>query len=138
MSFFEALWNNRYIDNIQITVAETVGVGSRASYYDQYGAIRDMLQNHLLQLICLVAMEPPARVLTLTKFAMKNCGCCKLCVRLIMDQVVLGQYHDYAHEVGKPTLTETYVGLKVLIDNWRWAGVPFYIRTGEKTGDTSF
>ena len=128
---FEALWNNRYIDNIQITVAETVGVGSRASYYDQYGAIRDMLQNHLLQLLCLVAMEPPARF-NADQVRNEKLRVLQALRPIDMDQVVLGQYQEYAHEVGKPTLTETYVALKVLIDNWRWAGVPFYIRTGKK------
>jgi glucose-6-phosphate 1-dehydrogenase len=128
---FEALWNNRYIDNIQITVAETVGAGNRASYYDQYGAIRDMLQNHLLQLICLVAMEPPARF-NADQVRNEKLRVLQALRPVDHDHVVLGQYHDYAHEVGKPTLTETYVGLKVLIDNWRWAGVPFYIRTGKK------
>lgn len=128
---FEALWNNRYIDNIQITVAETVGVGSRASYYDQYGAIRDMLQNHLLQLLCLVAMEPPARF-NADQVRNEKLRVLQALRPIDMDQVIMGQYQAYAHEVGKPTLTETYVGLKVLIDNWRWAGVPFYIRTGKK------
>ena len=128
---FEALWNNRYIDNIQITVAETVGVGNRTSYYDQYGAIRDMLQNHLLQLVCLVAMEPPARF-NADQVRNEKLRVLQALRKVDDDHVVLGQYHDYAHEVGKLTLTETYVGLKVLIDNWRWAGVPFYIRTGKK------
>ena len=128
---FEALWNNRYIDNIQITVAEIVGVGGRADYYDKYGAIRDMLQNHLLQLLCLVAMEPPARfnadqVRNEKKRVLEALRPAKF------DDVVLGQYQEYADEVGAATTTETYVALKILIDNWRWAGVPFYIRTGKK------
>ena len=130
---FEALWNNRYIDHVQITVAETIGVGSRAGYYDQYGAIRDMLQNHLLQLLCLVAMEPPAR------FNADQVRNEKLRVLNAVRQIepsmaIFGQYKDYAKEVGKETTTETFVGLKLLIDNWRWAGVPFYLRTGKQMG----
>ena len=128
---FEALWNNRYIDNIQITVAETLGVGDRASYYDNYGAIRDMLQNHLLQLLCLVAMEPPARF-NADQVRNEKLRVLQALRPVNAENVVLGQYQDYPHEVGATTLTETYVALKVLIDNWRWAGVPFYIRTGKK------
>ncbi len=128
---FEALWNNRYIDNIQITVAETVGAGNRASYYDNYGAIRDMLQNHLLQLLCLVAMEPPARF-NADQVRNEKKRVLEALRPVRPENVVLGQYQEYAHEVGVPTTTETYVALKVLIDNWRWAGVPFYIRTGKK------
>ena len=128
---FEALWNNRYIDNIQITVAETLGVGNRASYYDNYGAIRDMLQNHLLQLLCLVAMEPPARF-NADQVRNEKLRVLQALRPVNAENVVLGQYQDYPHEVGATTSTETYVALKVLIDNWRWAGVPFYIRTGKK------
>ena len=129
---FEALWNNRYIDNIQITVAETLGVGSRAAYYDNYGAIRDMLQNHLLQLLCLVAMEPPAR------FNAEQVRNEKLRVLQALRPVnaencVLVQYQEYPHEVGASTSTETYVALKVLIDNWRWAGVPFISGLGKSS-----
>ena len=128
---FEALWNNRYIDHVQITVAETVGVGNRAGYYDKYGAMRDMLQNHLLQLLCLVAMEPPARFnadqVRNEKLRVLNA------IRAVeADEFILGQYQEYASEVGEATTTETYVALKLLIDNWRWAGVPFYLRTGKK------
>jgi len=128
---FEALWNNRYIDHIQITVAETVGVGGRTGYYDKYGAIRDMLQNHLLQLLCLVAMEPPARF-NADQVRNEKKRVLEALRPARPDNIVLGQYQEYAHEVGSPTTTETYVALKVLIDNWRWAGVPFYIRTGKK------
>ena len=128
---FEALWNNRYIDNIQITVAETIGVGDRASYYDNYGAIRDMLQNHLLQLLCLVAMEPPARF-NADQVRNEKLRVLQALRPVDAENLTLGQYQDYPHEVGVKTTTETYVALKVLIDNWRWAGVPFYIRTGKK------
>ena len=128
---FEALWNNRYIDHIQITVAETVGVQNRASYYDKYGAIRDMLQNHLLQLLCLVAMEPPARF-NASQVRNEKLRVLQAIRPATAKNVVLGQYKNYKKEVGKPTSTETYIALKLLIDNWRWAGVPFYIRTGKK------
>jgi glucose-6-phosphate 1-dehydrogenase len=128
---FEALWNNRYIDNIQITVAETLGVGGRADYYDNYGAIRDMLQNHLLQLLCLVAMEPPARF-NADQVRNEKLRVLHALRAVSAENVVIGQYQEYPHEVGDTTSTETYVALKVLIDNWRWAGVPFYIRTGKK------
>ena len=108
---FEALWNNRYIDNIQITVAETLGVDNRAAYYDNYGAIRDMLQNHLLQLLCLVAMEPPARFnayqVRNEKLRIASASSCERRKR------VIGQYQEYTHEVGATTSTETYVALKV-------------------------
>ena len=128
---FEALWNNRYIDHVQITVAETVGVGNRAKYYDKYGAMRDMLQNHLLQLLCLVAMEPPARFnadqVRNEKLRVLNA------IRAVeADDFILGQYDEYISEIGEATSTETYVAMKLLVDNWRWAGVPFYLRTGKK------
>jgi len=128
---FEALWNNRYIDHVQITVAETVGVGDRAKYYDKYGAMRDMLQNHLLQLLCLVAMEPPARFnadqVRNEKLRVLNA------IRAVeADDFILGQYDEYISEIGEATSTETYVAVKLLVDNWRWAGVPFYLRTGKK------
>ena len=128
---FEALWNNRYIDNVQITVAETIGVGSRAAYYDKYGAVRDMLQNHLLQLLCLVAMEPPARF-NANQVRNEKLRVLQALRPLDEENFVLGQYQEYPHEVGATTSTETYIALKVMIDNWRWAGVPFYIRTGKK------
>ena len=128
---FESLWNNNHIDNVQITVAESIGVGDRAAYYDAYGATRDMVQNHLLQLVCLVAMEPPAH------FSADQVRDEKLRVLRALrpmeeSHVVRGQYIDYVKELDKPSNTETYVAMKLGIDNWRWAGIPFYIRTGKK------
>ena len=128
---FESQWNNTAIDHVQITVAETVGVGQRAAYYDTSGAVRDMVQNHILQLVCLVAMEPPSY------FEADQVRDEKLRVlRALrppqMDEVVRGQYQDYEAELGSPSNTETYVAMKLWVDNWRWAGVPFYIRTGKK------
>ena len=138
---FESQWGSHAIDHVQITVAESVGVEGRAPYYDRYGALRDMIQNHLMQLVCLVAMEPPS------KFNADQVRDEKLrvlrAIRPIDEvDVVRGQYDDgiingekmtsYGQEVGKETSTETFVALKLMIDNWRWTGVPFYVRTGKR------
>ncbi|GAB4266636.1 MAG: glucose-6-phosphate dehydrogenase [Pararhodobacter sp.] len=135
---FEPLWNARFIDHVQITVAETVGVGGRGPYYDRAGAMRDMVQNHLMQLLCLIAMEPPY---CFDPDAVRDE---KLKVIKALDPVargdiVRGQYAggagaaSYLDEVENPdSLTESYVALKVGISNWRWKGTPFYLRTGKR------
>ncbi|MGD9511150.1 MAG: glucose-6-phosphate dehydrogenase [Geminicoccaceae bacterium] len=144
-SLFEAVWSREHIDHVQITVAETVGVEERAAYYDKSGALRDMVQNHLLQLLCLVAMEPP------TSMEADSVRDEKLKVlrslRPMVDgealqKTVRGQYRagagagmavpGYAEELGAASRTETFVALKAEIENWRWAGTPFYLRTGKR------
>jgi glucose-6-phosphate 1-dehydrogenase len=145
-SLFEPLWNSLWIDHVQITVAETVGLEGRAGYYDGAGALRDMVQNHLLQLVCLVAMEPPQ---TLGADAVRDEKLKVLRSFGSLSQqrdggVVRGQYSAgaidgqavtaYADELGpgSRSRTETFVAMKLSLDNWRWAGVPFYLRTGKR------
>ncbi|HEY9216678.1 MAG TPA: glucose-6-phosphate dehydrogenase [Phenylobacterium sp.] len=143
--FFEPLWNNRTIDHVQITVAETEGVGERWPYYDEYGALRDMVQNHMLQLLCLVAMEPPSdlepdsvrtekvKVLkSLRPFTQSDATTSSVRGQYVAG-VVGGQVvGSYETERGQPSDTETFVALRAEIDNWRWAGVPFFLRTGKR------
>ena len=130
---FESQWNNHYIDHVQITTSETVGVEQRASYYDSYGALRDMVQNHMLQLLCLVAMEPPSHF-NADQVRNEKLRVLQALRTVTDDEVQIGQYEDYTYELQKKSNTETYVAMKVNVDNWRWAGVPFYIRTGKKLG----
>ncbi len=146
-SLFEPVWNRAHIDHVQITVAETVGLEERAAYYDRSGALRDMVQNHMLQLLCLVAMEPP------TSVAADSVRDEKLKVlrslrplddRDVPHKTVRGQYRagavgaktvrGYLDELDAPVAsrTETFVALKAEVDNWRWAGTPFYLRTGKR------
>lgn len=131
-TIFEPVWNRRYIDNVQITVAETVDVGHRAGYYDQSGVLRDMFQNHLLQLLCLVAMEPPA---SFNADAIRNEKAKILsAIRPIaLEDTVRAQYTGYrdADGVAPGSETATYAAIKLFVDNWRWQGVPFYLRSGK-------
>lgn len=128
---FESQWNNNAIDHVQITVSESVGVGQRAAYYNEAGAIRDMVQNHILQLVCLVAMEPPSQF-NADQVRDEKLRVLKALRPLEEDDILRGQYQDYESELNQRSDTETYVALKLGIENWRWAGVPFYIRTGKK------
>ncbi|HEX3918636.1 MAG TPA: glucose-6-phosphate dehydrogenase [Caulobacteraceae bacterium] len=144
-TFFEPLWNNLAIDHVQITVAETEGVGERWRYYDDYGALRDMVQNHMLQLLCLVAMEPPpdAGADSVRDEKVKVLKSLRRFERVTAhNNSVRGQYKAgvvegkqvpaYVDEKGAPSDTETFVALRADIDNWRWGGVPFYLRTGKR------
>lgn len=138
---FEPLWNASHIDHVQITVAETVGLEGRVGFYDGAGALRDMVQNHMLQLLALVAMEPPASF-DATAVRDEKVKVLRSLRRVEAGESVTGQYSagaidgrpvpGYADELGQASGTETFVALKAHIDNWRWKGVPFYLRTGKR------
>lgn len=147
---FEPLWRREWISDVQITIAEELGVGNRTGYYDTSGALRDMLQNHLLQLLCIVAMEPPTLI---TPDAVRDeklkvlRSLKKFTPATLSQNVVRGQYRaghvngiavpGYRKEPGAnpDSQTETFVAVRAEIDTWRWAGVPFYLRTGKRMAD---
>jgi glucose-6-phosphate 1-dehydrogenase len=132
-AIFEPLWNRNYVDHVQIAVLESAGVGHRAGYYEQAGVVRDMVQNHLVQLLTLTAMDPPVA------FDAKSLRDEKVKVLQAVRPISLvdsvwGQYEGYRDETGvaSDSRTPTYVALRLCVDNWRWQGVPFYLRTGKR------
>lgn len=148
-SIFESIWNNKYIDNIQISLTEKLGVGTRGGYYENSGAMRDMVQNHIMQILSLVAMEPPVNLKTdsIRTEKLKVIEAIEeISAEFLRENVVFGQYGKgvidgnpvvgYRDEVNLPndSRTETFVALKLFINNFRWAGTPFYIRTGKRLG----
>ena len=144
---FEPLWNQKYVDHVQITVSESIGVEGRGGYYEQSGALRDMVQNHMMQLLSLVAMEPPAgldaedirdekvKVLrSIRPISPSNVGQCSIRGQYATGSMAGKEVPGYLAEknVAPNSRTETFVALKLFIDNWRWAGVPFYLRHGKR------
>jgi glucose-6-phosphate 1-dehydrogenase len=141
----EPIWSRATIDHVQITVAEEIGVEGRGDYYDKSGALRDMVQNHILQLLCLVALESPnsmdADAIRTEKLkvlsALRRIGAKEAPVKTVRGQYKAGliegaKVPGYAEEIGRASKTETFVAIKAEVDNWRWAGVPFYLRTGKR------
>ena len=144
-ALFEPLWSGAHIDHVQIAVAEELGVEGRAGYYDTAGAMRDMVQNHILQLLCLVAMEPPTSIeadsvrdeklkvlKALKPINASNAGQFTVRGQYRAGASAGGAVAGYAEELGHASSTETFVAIKAEIANWRWAGVPFYLRTGKR------
>ncbi len=138
---FEPIWNSNYIDHVQVTVAETVGLEGRVAFYDDAGALRDMVQNHMLQLVAMLAMEPPTSF-DATAIRDEKVKVLRALRKVSAAETVTGQYRSgaisgeavrgYDDELGKDSGTETFTAIKAHVDNWRWKGVPFYLRTGKR------
>jgi glucose-6-phosphate 1-dehydrogenase len=138
------LWNANAIEHVQITVSETVGLEGRAGFYEDTGALRDMVQNHMLQLLALTAMEPPAN-LDATAIRDEKVKVLRSLRTVAEGDVVTGQYgagavngtavESYDNDLGNASDTETFVAIKAFVDNWRWQGVPFYLRTGKRLAE---
>ena len=141
-SIFEPLWSRSYIDHVQITVAEEVGVAHRAKFYDSVGVVRDVFQNHLLQLLALVGMEPPASFdpeMVRNERSKLLSAVRPVAEAEVARHTVRGQYRGYADEPGvrRGSQTATYAALRFYVDNWRWHGVPFYLRSGKRLAEKS-
>ena len=131
-SFLEPIWNRHHVASVQVTVAEDFGIGERGGFYESAGALRDVVQNHLFQIVALLAMEPPAYQ-GFTAVQNEKAGVFHAMRKLTADDVVRGQYEGYRDEngVAKDSDVETFCALRLFIDSWRWAGVPWYLRTGK-------
>ena len=148
---FEPIWNRNYIEHVQITVSEQLGVENRGNYYETAGALRDMIQNHILQLLCLIAMEPPVSFIA-DEIRNRKVDVLNALRKFADDEVhhnaVRGQYgpgwiegkkvigYRQEPDINKDSVKETFAAVKFLIDNWRWQGVPFYVRTGKRMNET--